>query len=71
MVSHLGLNIRDLAIAWRKAELSTNAKPKGLNEMKRQIHIQAAEGGKDSELFVHDLAQAFSKLAFQMNWSVD
>ena len=39
--------------------------------MKRQIHIQAAEGGKDSELFVHDLAQAFSKLAFQMNWSVD
>lgn len=39
--------------------------------MKRHIHILAAEGGKDSELFVQDLANAFSKLAYNMNWSVD
>jgi len=39
--------------------------------MKRQIHILPAEGGKDSELFAQDLAQAFAKLAYHMNWSVD
>lgn len=39
--------------------------------MKRTIHILPAEGGKDSELFVQDLANAFSKLATNMDWSIN
>jgi len=39
--------------------------------MKREIHIIAAEGGKDSELFTHDLAKAFEKLASFRGWTVD
>lgn len=31
--------------------------------MKRVIEIRAAEGGKDSALFVKDLAQAYVKMA--------
>ena len=39
--------------------------------MKRHIHILAAEGGKDSELFVADLAKAFEKTSRNHNWTVD
>lgn len=35
--------------------------------MKRIIEIKPAEGGKDSQLFVQDLAQAFVRLADRMN----
>lgn len=38
--------------------------------MKREIHILAAEGGKDSELFVQDLAKVYEKLAYNQNWTV-
>lgn len=38
--------------------------------MKRQIHIQAAEGGLDSQLFVQDLAKVFDKLATRQNWKI-
>ena len=31
--------------------------------MKRIIEIKAAEGGRDSQLFVQDLAQAYTRLA--------
>lgn len=31
--------------------------------MQRIIEIKAAEGGKDAQLFVTDLAQAFTRLA--------
>lgn len=37
--------------------------------MKREIHIIAAEGGKDSELFTHDLAKAFEKFAMTKGWT--
>lgn len=31
--------------------------------MERIIEIKAAEGGKDSQLFVHNLADAYRRLA--------
>lgn len=31
--------------------------------MQRIVEVKAAEGGKDSQLFVDDLAQAFIRLA--------
>lgn len=36
--------------------------------MKRIIEIRQAEGGKDSALFVRDLAGAYLKLAQRQNW---
>lgn len=34
--------------------------------MKRIIEIRAAEGGEDSKLFVHDLAQAYLHLGLKL-----
>lgn len=34
--------------------------------MERIIEIKAAEGGKDSQLFVNDLADAYVRLADRM-----
>ena len=34
--------------------------------MQKIIEIKAAEGGKDSQLFMHDLAQAYIRLADRM-----
>jgi protein subunit release factor A len=38
--------------------------------MVRTISIDQAEGGEDSALFVHDLAQAYVKFATRMGWSI-
>lgn len=39
--------------------------------MKRVIEISAGEGGKDSQLFVGDLVNAYERMATIFNWSVD
>lgn len=35
--------------------------------MIRHIEIKAAEGGEDSQLFVHDLADAFIRMATRLD----
>jgi len=37
------------------------------NDMKRNIEIHPAEGGKDSKLFANDLADAYVRLGYILN----